>query len=519
MTDLTQRIAGTYDEMPYDSACYQVSSPDNLRTVAHLFGLDAPPLEHARVLELGCAAGGNLIPFAVRHPHAELVGIELSSVQVDDGQRIIAAMGLDNVRLLQGSITDVDAGLGKFDYILCHGVYSWVPEDVRAAILRISREHLSPQGVAYISYNTYPGWKAKEVVRDAMLLRGGNRANSIEKLSYARGMIDFLHEMAPKGSMLAKIMDDSIETIRNFPPYYLVHEYLEPCNAPCYFREFLDAARQEGLEFLGEAAAYQMFASNFGSHVAALLHNESGGEQTMLEQLIDFLGNRTFRQTLLVHADRADQIRYKLDPARIARLHVAGEYTAGPDDTWSTRGGTAFIASQPFNQAALTAISAAWPGTVPVSDLLQSVDGEESKQALLKFLGELIAANLIRIRLDPVRVGAAADPTPQVRAPSRRLAEQQDSTTIAPFNEWHEAVPRPDISTALLIPLMDGSRGREALSRALLEAVHQGSLKLERHGNTLVDPAEIESAAREATQHVVDWLARNAMLVPSDRPG
>ena len=328
MTQLTQRIAQSYDELPYSSACYHTSSPENLRTVAHLFGLEAPPLARARVLELGCAAGGNLISFAARHPEAVVVGVELSSVQVEAGQRTIGAMGLDNARIEQGSIVDIDASLGQFDYILCHGVYSWVPEEVRTAILRVARERLSPQGIAFVSYNTYPGWKAKEVVRDAMLLRGGNRAGVMEQLAYAGGMIEFLHEMAPKDSVLAKIMNDNIGTIRHGDATYLAHEFLELCNAPCYFRDFIDAARQQGLEYLGDAEVASMFASNFGADAAKMLIDECGGDQVVLEQLMDFLANRPFRQTLLVHAERGTQVRYQLDAARIANLHVGGEYVA-----------------------------------------------------------------------------------------------------------------------------------------------------------------------------------------------
>jgi 2-polyprenyl-3-methyl-5-hydroxy-6-metoxy-1,4-benzoquinol methylase len=119
-----------------------------------------------------CAAGGNLIPFAARHPEASALGVDLSTVQVSQGVAAIAHAGLSNVQLRAFNIADIDASFGQFDYIVCHGVYSWVPGPVQDAILRICSENLAPNGVAYVSYNVYPGWKSREIVRDAMILRG-----------------------------------------------------------------------------------------------------------------------------------------------------------------------------------------------------------------------------------------------------------------------------------------------------------------------------------------------------------
>ena len=132
--------------------------------MASLYGLASPGLENARVLEMGCAAGGNLLPFALNHPNAQVVGIDLSPQQIEAGQRVAEAAGARNLDLRAMSLTDITAEFGEFDYIICHGVFSWVPPDVRDAILRICRTNLAPEGIAYISYNIYPGWKASDVI-------------------------------------------------------------------------------------------------------------------------------------------------------------------------------------------------------------------------------------------------------------------------------------------------------------------------------------------------------------------
>ena len=126
----------SYDSIPYESFPYAQTHPDRLATVARLFGMRAAPPARCTVLELGCAGGGNLIPMASELPGSRFLGVDLSSRQIEDGCRTIEALGVGNVELLHRSILDVDDDLGRFDYVICHGVYSWVPPEVQAKISR-----------------------------------------------------------------------------------------------------------------------------------------------------------------------------------------------------------------------------------------------------------------------------------------------------------------------------------------------------------------------------------------------
>ena len=210
----------------------------------------------ARVLEIGCAAGGNLIPFAAAHPHAHVVGIDLSQVQIDHGRARVQALGLDNMELLAGDIARMDlAALGQFDFVIAHGVYSWVPAEVQDALLSAFRGLLAPDGIAYMSYNIYPGWKSKEVVRDAMLLASGSSATPEEKVREARGMADFLEEVAPADGVLARMLAVSRSHAIGFGDNYLLHDELETFNAPCYFYEMLGRAERARAGLSGGGAA------------------------------------------------------------------------------------------------------------------------------------------------------------------------------------------------------------------------------------------------------------------------
>ena len=157
-----------YDEYLYDDYPFAETHPDWLSTLGVLFGLTPAPVTTCRVLELGCGLGGNLVGMGVALPHSEFVGIDLSANQIAHGRATVEAIGLHNVHLHAMNVCDVDESLGAFDYIICHGVYSWVPPDAQAAILRICRRQLAPHGIAYISYNVRPGWNLRSSLRDML---------------------------------------------------------------------------------------------------------------------------------------------------------------------------------------------------------------------------------------------------------------------------------------------------------------------------------------------------------------
>ena len=114
----------SYDLVPYESNPFSQTHPNRLGAIATLFGMRVAPPTYCRVLELGCAAGGNLIPMAVQLPESKFLGIDLSLRQVKEGQETIGRLGLKNIELRHANILDVSEADGKFDYLICHGVFS-----------------------------------------------------------------------------------------------------------------------------------------------------------------------------------------------------------------------------------------------------------------------------------------------------------------------------------------------------------------------------------------------------------
>jgi methyltransferase-like protein/ubiquinone/menaquinone biosynthesis C-methylase UbiE len=509
MGDGVNKLRADYDEVPYRLHAYPQSAPGQLAAIAHVFGLDTPEVSSARVLEIGCAAGGNLMPFAAAHPQSRAVGIDLSQVQIDQGRARVQALGLDNLELLAGDIAQIDlAALGQFDFVICHGVYSWVPDEVQEAILSACRTVLVPTGVAYLSYNVYPGWKAKEVVRDAMLLSAGRRSTPQEKASSARATVDFLEEVALPDTVLARALADYRAASGEAGDYYLLHEELEAFNTPCYFREMLERARAHGLDYLAEAQPEYMFVRNFGAKVAEHLHKECGHDQVLIEQYLDFVVNRPFRQTLLVHAERTPQISYQLDRSRYRRMHVAAWVPPGGGETrlddssqqYGQPGAAALFTHDPAHKAALDALNDRWPWTLSWNELLDSararlaaagIDATADMDARVDGLLEvLITQGQARYRLDPVSPHPTSLPL-RLDEPARRMAEMTRGDAEAfSFNIWHEMLALPPLQRYLL-PLLNGTRDRDALVEAMLGVARRDLIWFERRGQKLSGEAEL----------------------------
>jgi SAM-dependent methyltransferase len=312
-------VTTSYDEVPYESHPYAQTHPSRLAVVARLFGLTPPPVETARVLELGAAAGGNIVPVAEAFPDSWCVGLDLSARQVADGERFVRRLGLRNVSLRHASITDVDDTYGTFDYVICHGVFSWVPTAVRDAILDVCARRLAPNGVAYVSYNTYPGWHMRGMIRDMMRSTpSGSPPRAAGRPG--PGAARLPRPVVPAEGAYSTLLKSELEGVRKQADHYLFHEHLEEVNDPLYFHQFVEMATAHGLRYLGEARVGTMVTGNFGPDVQKTLQTLPA-DQVQTDQYMDFLRNRMFRETLLVPAAAAPN--WTIQPECARAMHVA----------------------------------------------------------------------------------------------------------------------------------------------------------------------------------------------------
>ena len=331
-------VQNSYDEAPYKSKTFYYTQPGRQQMVLKLLGFKTPDLENARVLEIGCSFGGNIIPFALENPKADIVGIDLSGVQIDEGNRIIEYLGLENIRLIHQNVLDFDDKLGKFDYIICHGVFSWVNEEVQRGILNVIKNHLTESGSAVLSYNTYPGWKNLEVARDVMLFRDemlknrGEQINESNAVKYGRGAIEFLSQF----SILNEKIKAGITDITEKDDYYILHEYFEENNKPMYLYDFNKILLEHNLIHVVDSDLMKTFP-NISNEIEEKLTAECGDDNIAKEQYYDFLLDRQFRVSIVTHETNKEKINISKDIriTDLKEISLRGKYEKNKDGFYS----------------------------------------------------------------------------------------------------------------------------------------------------------------------------------------
>jgi len=468
-------LQASYDEFPYLSLAFPQSHPDRLATIARLHGLTPAPVGECRVLEIGCAAGGNLIPMAAALPRSRFLGIDFSAVQVREGAADIAALRLANIELEQADLRDFGEASGVFDYIIAHGVYSWVPADVQDKLLEVCSRQLAPHGIAYISYNTLPGWNMRGIVRDAMRYHTRQFPDARTRVQQARATLDFLTEATEDAQgPYALMLRWEAGQLRRKPDYYVLHDHLEEFNEALFFHQFAARVAEHSLAFLAEAEFRMMMIHGLAAPVAQTL-DRMAPEILQREQLTDFLVNRTFRQTLLVHTQAP--IDRALTPERVNSLRVASAARAsggGSDprslavDEFRMPDGSALRTPHPISKAAMAVLAQHWPAPIPFSDLAAmaaarigltgDVDDIQSATLASDMLKSFCAGVVELHVLGPAFViepGAWPQASPVARLQAARGAHVT--------NMRHEIVGIKD-ADRLLLSLLDGSLQRAAIA-------------------------------------------------------
>ena len=306
-----------YDKIPYTSYPFHYAYPSHIRAIATLFGLNPPKLETARVLELGSSSGENSMPFAFNYPKSECVAIDLSKVEIKEGQKRLSTLGIKNLDLKVANILDIDDSWGKFDYIYAHGIYSWVPKIVSEKILDISKNNLSPNGIAYVSYNIKPGWNMGMTIRDMMTFHTSNLSNVQEQIQQARAFVNFISSILEgSNSPYAQYLKLEALSISQKTDSYIYGEYLVEHNSQEYFKDFVAKIRKKGLEYLADAHLASMYLYNLPPKAVEKLKDVK--DLVLTEQYMDFVSNKRFRCTLMCNKD--NKINRKLESKSLEKL-------------------------------------------------------------------------------------------------------------------------------------------------------------------------------------------------------
>ena len=519
----------SYDAIPYQSNPFRETRPERLAAIAKLFGLHAPPAEKCRVLEIGCSMGVNLVVMAQDHPRSQFIGIDASSRQITEGWKTIELLGLKNIELKHMDMLDFGADFGEFDYIVSHGVFSWVPLRVQNKMLEICQRHLAPNGVAYISYNTFPGWHIRGIVRDMMLYRGGQFSDPDARLKQAKSLVEFVAQ-ATRGSdtPYQRLLQGELNQMSQMEDYYLHHDHLEENNHPVYFHEMARKLAVNGLQYLGEADFSMMVSSNFSPEVAKTLQELGAHDIIQMEQYMDFVRCRYFRKTLICRS--SIKLNRMLAPAVVKDLLLASNAVPEPAEvaldamqsvTFQTSAGYKLTCRSPVTKLALGILQREWPLPLSFAELLIQAKGEAGSKGfpvdgatVEDFLaGEMLtgmAAGVIEWRLSPVPFTTVVAMTPATPPLARLQAERGYKVT----NLRGESVTLDEIHRQTLKQL-DGTRDLAQITQALIASVKRGDMLLHRDNDKTVitEESEMRQILEPALDKVLANLAKRALLV------
>jgi methyltransferase-like protein/SAM-dependent methyltransferase len=514
----------SYDLVPYFSKPYVQSHPDRLATIATLAGLRPVPVVSCRVLELGCAAGGNLIPLAVALPGSTFLGVDLSAKQIEAGQKTVADLGLKNVELVKKDIKEIGPETGTFDYIIVHGVFSWVPADVQNKILEVCGTRLAPDGVVYLSYNTLPGWRTRGIVRDLMTYHSRQFHDPRDKVSQAKALLEFVvRALEGQQTPYANLLREELKLVQSVSDWYLYHDHLEDQNLPMYFHEFVTRASAYGLRYLGEAEVHTMAPRSFSPAVQEILQRISP-DILRLEQYMDFLRNRMFRQTLLCHG--ALTPTYQLHPGHAHNFSVASRLRpASPtpnlksdaEEKFLGPGDIVLSTRAPVVKATMTMLAQWWPMPFPFSALCEAVaerlglgvgNAERVQEAVGAWLlGTYTSSNIIELSVTPPSFTITPGERP-VGSPLGRLQAKSGKTVT---NLRHEQINLGDPERETLL-LLDGTNDRSAVADRLGELVDKGVLSARQEGQPVTDKEQARKIVGASVEPIVQLLARAALV-------
>ena len=468
----------SYDAIPYPSKFFLQTHPDRLATIATFSGMIPPTVERCRVLELGCGNGSNLIFLAFNLPDAELVGVDLAENHIEYAKDAAQKLNLTNATFHQLDIMEMTVEeFGKFDYIIAHGLYSWIPSFVREKVLSLYREMLAPNGVGYISYNAYPGAHIRDLGRGIMHFHAQKFAEPMEKIQNAISFLSFVTENTSETKMYQPMLKSEMERHFRHEAEDIFHDDLAESYQAFYFHEFAAKLKENGLQFLSEAEIHARSTQTFAPEVREFL--DSIDDVIEREQYLDFLRGRVFRQTLFCHREVA--LNKQLEPTILDKFQLTSsirpksespEFTTAKAEKFVGNKGLGIEINHPLTKIALFYLGQIWGKSIAFPELLQKAkemleaqdfadkDWEtQFKTAHAIFFQICFNTDLIDLSVYQPPAFTELSETPKVNALARwQMADAKNVATLL-----NKDIKIDDEVSRHLLELLDGTRNRSDL--------------------------------------------------------
>jgi 2-polyprenyl-3-methyl-5-hydroxy-6-metoxy-1,4-benzoquinol methylase len=520
-----------YEDIPYPGKPYACTSPLRLATIAQLVGWDAADVRRAKVLELACGDGLNLIAMAVNLPEAQFVGVDGSPAAIDVGQQCIAELGLTNVSLFVGDIEAIDPESDRFHYIIGHGVYSWVPPSVQDALLRTLQSHLTDDGIGYLSYNTYPRWHLHQLARTLMLSAVRHLDDPQEQLVRAREVLKRVAEADSPATFHGRTLKTMAGRLLDASDASLYHDYLAPFNAPCTVSEFIGRAAGHGLVFLGEAEPWDMLEGLVPENLRDLLGDVPEGAANA--QLTDALVGRGFRRSLLVRG--SEQKPFRVDQDNVLNLfaYIRGEpekrfnvVQPEPAHLRSMTGARVTV-GDPTLRAFLLSLLDCAPSGRRIGDLIdEAIAASElagvpptSKERMASRMLDLFAAMLLELRVEPPYAYGTVEPTDMESRPTGNPVARWQ---LRRGSEWvvnadHYSVSPPPVAV-LALNAADGETSLADMLEIAVQAALDGTIDVSDRNGPITDPDALREELQPELEGAVQFLEEAMLLATVPHP-
>lgn len=478
----------SYDVLAYPSKFFLQTHPDRLATLATLFGMTPHAVESCRVLELGCGNGSNLISQAFGLPNAAFVGIDLGEKHILEAKQSASELELSNIEFHNLDLMDLStADFGKFDYITAHGLFSWVPEPVRARTLFIFREMLNENGIGYISYSAFPGAHHRQMVQE--MLRFHTRAVSepAEKVGSAISFLGFLTENTSERDVFGRILQHDLQRHKSHDAADIFHDDLSDINRAFYFHEFAGLLNDAGLQYLAEAELHAMGTHGLSADAKAFI--ESVPDIVEKEQYLDFLRGRIFRQTLFCHKETL--LERAPSPSVMDNFLFASsvepqsknpELASQKIEKFIGFKGVGIEIDQPLAKAALLYLGSIWGRRVKFAELVDNArallekqgfstdDWEPHIETCRKILLQIcIGTDIIELHVSETKASADVSLRPKVNALSRWQLKNADNI----LTQLNIDMKIEDEVSRRLLELLNGTRNKLQLITAMKDFIRR----------------------------------------------
>lgn len=516
MSDTSDWSQGYVTDVLYTDNSYRELSPAWLNYVAAIQGCLPRPLNKPfTYVELGCGLGRTIAHLAAAFPRGQFIGVDFNPAHIDSAQRYAAHLGLGNIRFLERGFEDLvgesatrSLDLPELDFIVLHGVYSWISRSARQAVQRFIYERLKPGGLVYNSYNCLPGWTPEAPLRRLMVELGRSRAgSSADRIAHALEQMSELGKFEVGFLARQPLAKSALQQYRNRPANYLAHEMLNAEWTLFYSADVADEMAAAKLDFLGAATLTENHTDQLMSDAAAAFL--ASQPDLRLRQLMqDFLLNQRFRRDVFVrgHAHLSPQ---QIKRHRDAQVFLAVKPLAKLDPKVKIPRGTAHL--DPKLLVTLDTVLRA--GTASLAELDRAVNKNSGGGDLFRPVSTLLAGNVLMPAAEIFRVGKGFQANGKLRLPN---SVNQRLLALAATPEEAAARGRPLISTvfggslpigilhAILLQSLTEAGGLDRAIGKSLEVMAQRGVSLRKDNQTLTDPAAKHAHLTELAKAFID---------------